>query len=69
MAQVTIEYDAKNASAKKLLDAILSLPFFKEKEKEEDCPYDKEFMAKLEISREEYKAGKYEAIKVEDLWK
>ena len=69
MAQVTIEYDAKDASAKKLLDAILSLHFFKVKEKEDECPYDKEFMAKIERSRKEFKAGKYKAIKVEDLWK
>jgi len=69
MAQVTIEYDATNASAKKFLEAFLSLPFFKVKEKEDECPYDKEFMAKIERSREEFKAGKYKAIKVEDLWK
>ena len=66
MAQVTIEYDAKDASAKKLLDAILSLPFFKVKEQEDECPYDKEFMTKLEKSR---KSKNDKVIAIEDLWK
>ena len=64
MAQITIEYDAKDASAKKLLDAILSLPFFKIKET--DTHYDKEFVAKI---RRAEKSENWTAIETEDLWK
>ena len=66
MAQVTIEYDARSNSAKKFLEAFLSLPFFKVKK---DCPYDKEFIKKIEQSRQEYKEGKYKAVNPNDLWK
>jgi hypothetical protein len=69
MAQVTIEYDARNVSAKKFLEAFLSLPFFKIKEEKEKSPYDPEFVKKIEESKKQYKEGKYKAIKTEDLWK
>ena len=65
MAQIIIEYDARNSSAQKLLDAILSLPFFKVKEEDDKCPYDKKFMAKIEKNAKS--PGK--VIKTEDLWK
>ena len=66
MAQITIEYDAKNSMAKKMIDFLLSLDFVKVKqEKEDESTYDKEFMKEIEQS---FKSeGK--AIKVEDLWK
>ena len=66
MARITIEYDAKNSMAKKMIDFILSLDFVKVKqEKEDESTYDKEFMKEIEQS---FKSeGK--AIKVEDLWK
>ena len=63
MAQVLIEYDAKNISAKKCLEDFLSLPFFKVKEYEN--PYDEEFLNMVE---ESFK-GKRTVIKVDDLWK
>ena len=35
----------------------------------EDSPYDPEFVAKIERSRQQYKEGKGRIIKIEDLWK
>ena len=32
-------------------------------------PYDSEFVAKIEKSRQQYKKGDYTVIKTEDLWK
>jgi plasmid stabilization system protein ParE len=32
-------------------------------------PYNPEFVAKIQQSREQYKKGKYAVIKTEDLWK
>lgn len=32
-------------------------------------PYNPEFVAKIEKSREQYRKGQYTAIKTEDLWK
>ena len=63
MAQVVIEYDARNTSAKKFLEAFLSLPFFKVKEYE--SVYDEEFLNIVEKSFND----KRTAIKVDDLWK
>ena len=64
MAQITIKYDARNSMAKKMIDFILSFDFF-HVEKEDECPYDKEFMKEVE---ESFKSeGK--SIKIEDLWK
>jgi hypothetical protein len=37
--------------------------------KEEDSPYDPEFVAKIERSRQQLKEGKVTRIKIEDLWK
>ena len=65
MAQITIEYDARNSSAQKILDAILSLPLFKVKKADDECPYNKKFMAKIEKNAKS--PGKI--IKTEDLWK
>lgn len=50
---------------KKMIDFILSFDFFKVK-KEDNCPYNKEFMQKLEKSR---KSKNDKAIAIEDLWK
>lgn len=65
MAEITIKYDAKNSIAKKALEVFLSLGLFEVTEKEE-CPYDKEFMEKLEKSK---KSKNDKAIPLEDLWK
>lgn len=36
---------------------------------EEQSPYDSEFVKKIKRSDEDFKAGKFKAIKTEDLWK
>jgi hypothetical protein len=36
---------------------------------EEKSPYDPEFVAKVKRSEEDFEAGKFKAIKTEDLWK
>lgn len=64
MARITIEYDARNSTAKKLIDFILSFDFFKVKE-EKKSPYNPEFVEKIERSMK----SKGKKIKLEDLWK
>ena len=36
---------------------------------EEKSPYDPEFVNKIKRSEEDFEAGKFNAIKTEDLWK
>ena len=36
---------------------------------EEKSPYDPEFVKKIKQGEEDFKAGKFKAIKTEDLWK
>lgn len=36
---------------------------------EQDKPYNPDFVAKIEKSREQFKKGDYTVIKTEDLWK
>jgi hypothetical protein len=36
---------------------------------EEKSPYNAEFVEKIKRSEEDFKAGRYKAIKTEDLWK
>ena len=66
MARITLEYDARNTIAKKFIDLIYSIGVFKVKIENEDSPYDKEFMKKLEKSK---KSKNDKAIAIEDLWK
>ena len=37
--------------------------------KEDESPYDPEFVKKIEKSRQQLKEGKVTRIKIEDLWK
>lgn len=37
--------------------------------KEEDSPYDPEFVAKIRQSEEDYKNGKIHKINLDDIWK
>lgn len=37
--------------------------------KEEDSPYDPEFVAKIRQSEEDYKNGKIHRINLDDIWK
>ncbi len=61
MATITLNYDARNAIARKTIEYILSLGVFEKKE----TPYNKEFVKKIERSM----ASEGKAIKTEDLWK
>ena len=36
---------------------------------EEKAPYNPEFVEKIKRSEEDFKAGRFKAIKTEDLWK
>ena len=65
MAQVVIEYDARNSSTKKIMDFLLSFDCFKLKDSDNACPYDKEFMKEIEASRK----SKGKKIRLEELWK
>jgi hypothetical protein len=66
MTRLIIEYDKPSKIAEKIIDLIYSVDDFKVKEEKEECPYDKEFMKKLEMSK---KSKNDKAIAIEDLWK
>lgn len=36
---------------------------------DESSPYNPDFVAKIEESKADYKAGRYKSIKTDDLWK
>ena len=59
MAQITIEYDARNSSARKFLEAFLSLPFFKEKKEDESS---KKLTQELKEAHKNKKSGIEEAL-------
>jgi len=66
MAQITIEYDARNTVAKTIIELIYKVGVFKIKEEiKEESPYNPEFVAK--IRRAEKSKGK--VMKIEDIWK
>ena len=47
----------------------LQIPFETEPAEDTESPYTSEFIAKMKRSEDDYAAGRYEVIKVEDLWK
>jgi hypothetical protein len=50
MATIVLDYAARDANAKKTLDYILSMGFFKvksSKKEDEESPYNPEFVAKI----------------------
>jgi hypothetical protein len=64
MERIIIEYDKRNSMAKKLIEFILSVDFFKvEKYK---SPYKNEYVEKI---RKIEKENDWTAVKTEDLWK
>ncbi|MDR0367727.1 MAG: hypothetical protein LBH82_01130 [Bacteroidales bacterium] len=65
MARIILEYDAENTIAKKIIDFVCNVGVFKVKTEKNECPYNKEFVAK--IKRGEKSKGK--VIEIEDLWK
>jgi hypothetical protein len=36
---------------------------------EEETPYDPEFVEKIKRSQKDFKAGRFKAVKIDDLWK
>ena len=68
MEAITIHpKDEEQLSAIKYLLKLMKIPF--DKSKEEANPYNPEFEAKMERASQDKKAGRYKAIKTEDLWK
>ncbi len=66
METIIIQSDGKKLQ--KVKDFLISLNISFEV-KEADGPYDPEFVAKIERSREQARQGKTIRIKTEDLWK
>jgi len=56
-------------SEEKLLALKAFMKALKIRFEEEKSPYNPEFVKKIKRSEEDFKAGKYKAIKTEDLWK
>lgn len=68
MEAITIHpKDEEQLTAIKYLLKIMKIPF--DDSKEERDFYNPEFEAKMEKAAEDKKAGRYKAIKTEDLWK
>lgn len=63
MAQITIEYDGRDVTVRKLLDALFSIKSVKVKM--EESTYDPEFVKKVKKNEK----AKGVVIKTEDLWK
>jgi hypothetical protein len=55
---------------KEKLDALKAfMKALKIRFEEEKSPYNPEFVKKIKQSEDDFKAGKFKAIKTEDLWK
>ena len=68
MSTITIEVDAKDISfIKTLLDHLKGVRNVTIKE--EDSPYNSDFVKSVQEGREEYKRGECTTISNEDLWK
>lgn len=67
MATITLEYDARSASAKSLLAFLRTLSFVKISEDAEP-EYDPEMVAKVKRGQEAFRQGKCITIKAEDIW-
>jgi hypothetical protein len=62
----------KDEAQQKALQAFLEssrIPYEHEPAEDTESPYTPEFDAKMKRSEDNYAAGRYEVIKVEDLWK
>lgn len=66
MSTITLSYDARNSSAKNLVNFLKTLDFVIVSDSD---GYNDEFVKKIEKSKEEAKNGKAKTIKTEDLWK
>lgn len=66
-----IAYPQNEAQGKALRAVMeaLQVPFETEPPEDSESPYTPEFNAKMKRSEDNYAAGRYEVIKIEDLWK
>lgn len=68
MEAITIHpEDEEQLNAIKYFLKKMKIPF--DKSIEEDSLYNEEFEAKMKRAEDDKKAGRYQAIKTEDLWK
>jgi inosine/xanthosine triphosphate pyrophosphatase family protein len=66
----TIIVQSENAEKLAALKAFLKALKIKfEAKKEEDKPYNPEFVAKILESEKQFENGQYKAIKIDELWK
>ncbi len=61
--------DEAQGRALKAFFEALQVPFETEPLEDSESPYTPEFDAKMKRSEDNYAAGRYEVIKIEDLWK
>ncbi len=61
--------DIKEERINFFLELIKQFDFVNIKNKEVEKPYNPEFVAKIERSTEDFKAGRYKKIATADLWK
>lgn len=67
MATITLQYDARSTSAKRLLEFLRTLSFIKINE--DVAPeYDPEMVAKVKRGQAAFARGDYKIIKTEELW-
>ncbi len=67
MATITIQYDGRNTSAKRLLEFLRTLSFIKINE-DANTEYDSEIVAKVKQGQKEYCEGKCTTIKASEIW-
>ena len=68
MATITLQYDGRSVSAKRLVEFLRTLSFVKVNDGESP-EYDPEMVAKVKRGQEAFRRGDYKIIKTEDLWK
>lgn len=69
MATVTLNYDARNITVKKFLDALLSINGVTIKNEPKQPKYSKAMINKIAQGEKDFATGNYTVIKTEDLWK
>lgn len=69
MATITLNYDARNITVRKFIDALLSINGVTIKNEPKQPKYSKAMINKIEQGEKDFKTGNYKVIKTEDLWK
>lgn len=69
MATITIDYDARNTTINKFIDALLSIKGVTVKSESKQPKYSNEFRAMIKQGEADIKAGRTKKINVADLWK